>query len=114
MEEYIEIQEKKYKYVSRYRNNEELRQSFNELAKKTFGIDFEQWYKDGYWSDRYMPYSLLDKEKVVANVSISIVDILIDGNKKKYMQIGTVMVDEDYRGIGLSKVLMEKVLSEWE
>lgn len=33
-----------------YRNNEELRASFNVLAKKTFGLDFEDWYQNGYWT----------------------------------------------------------------
>lgn len=114
MERNIEIQGNKYQYATNYKYNEVFRRSFNELAEKTFGINFERWYQEGYWNDKYIPYSLLDKEKIVANVSVNIVDVLIDGNKGRYMQIGTVMVDECYRGLGLSKVLMDKVLDEWE
>lgn len=37
--------------IKNYRDNKELRQSFNELARQTFDIDFEDWYQNGFWSD---------------------------------------------------------------
>ncbi|MGL5352260.1 MAG: GNAT family N-acetyltransferase [Clostridium sp.] len=114
MKEYIEIQGNSYEYVSKYKDNEVLRTSFNNLAKRTFNIDFEQWYKAGYWGDGYIPYSLVVDKKVVANVSVSIMEFLILGKRKKYIQIGTVMTEESYRGKGLCKTLMEMVLKEWE
>ena len=64
--------------------------------------------------DKYIPYSLLDDNKVVANVSVNIMEINIDGEEKKFIQIGTVMTDERYRNQGLARLLMEKVLDEWE
>ena len=33
-----------YEIIKNYRDNEQLRHSFNELAMKTFDIDFEDWY----------------------------------------------------------------------
>jgi len=33
-----------FKVINGYRHNEALRKSFNELAMKTYGIDFENWY----------------------------------------------------------------------
>jgi len=108
--------EKRNKNLNKFatKDNEAFRRSFNELAEKTFGINFERWYQEGYWNNKYIPYSLMYKEMIVANISVNIVDVLIDGNKRRYIQIGTVMVDECYRGDGLSKVLMDKVLTEWE
>lgn len=114
MNSYLEIEGKGYNYISNYKDNQKLRTSFNNLAKKTFDIDFEEWYKDGYWGDGYITYSLLDGNTVVSNVSVSIMDFLILGEKKRYIQIGTVMTDSEYRGIGLCKVLMENILKEWE
>jgi ribosomal protein S18 acetylase RimI-like enzyme len=114
MNDYLEIEGKKYNYISDYKDNQKLRTSFNNLAQKTFGIDFEEWYKYGYWGDRYITYSLLDNDTVVSNVSVSIMDFLILGEKKRYIQIGTVMTDSEYRGRGLCRVLIEKVLKEWE
>lgn len=114
MSDYLEIEGKKYKYVSNYKNNQNLRISFNNLAQKIFGIDFEEWYKEGYWGNGYITYSLLDGDIVVANVSVSIMDFLILGEKKRYIQIGTVMTESEYRGRGLCKTLMENILKEWE
>ncbi|WP_283692847.1 hypothetical protein [Clostridium perfringens] len=37
-------------------------------------------------------------------------DIMIQGCKKRYIQIGTVMTDEKYRNNGLSIFLMEKII----
>jgi len=57
---------------------------------------------------------LVDGAKIVANVSVNVIDFMVLGEKKTYVQIGTVMTDADYRGLGLSRFLMEKVLEEWE
>ncbi|MBU5484470.1 GNAT family N-acetyltransferase [Clostridium sp. MSJ-11] len=108
------INNKKYIYKCNYKDDSILRNSFNRLTEKTYDFNFEQWYEDGYWGDKYIPYSLLDGDKVVSNVSVNIIDFLILGEQKRYIQIGTVMTDEDYRGQGLSRALMEMVLKEWE
>lgn len=114
MNRYLEIEGKRFKYISDYKDNEKLRTSFNDLAIKTFEIDFEKWYKAGYWGDGYITYSLLDDDTVIANVSVSIMDFIILGEKKRYIQLGTVMTKNEYRGKGLCRVLMEDVLKEWE
>lgn len=97
-----------------YKNNENLRKSFNELATMVFGIDFEDWYQKGFWSNRYIPFSYIDRGKVVANVSVNVLDLIINSEKKRALQIGTVMTHPDYRNQGLSASLMNKVLEEYE
>ncbi|MCS4521567.1 GNAT family N-acetyltransferase [Clostridium botulinum] len=57
---------------------------------------------------------MLDGDNVVSNVSVNIIDFLILGEEKRYVQIGTVMTDEEYRGQGLCRALMERVIKEWE
>ncbi len=96
-----------------YKDVETLRYSFNELARKTFGIDFERWYRSGYWTKQYIPYSLAREGQVVANVSVSFMPVNIDGEPMTMAQIGTVMTDPDFRGRGLSRILMKTVLEEW-
>lgn len=108
------INNKEYIYVKDYRDNEKLREELNNLTEKNYGFNFRKWYEEGYWGKEYIPYSLLDDDKLVANVSVSIMKINILGAEKNYIQIGTVMTDEEYRNQGLSRFLMEKVLSEWE
>jgi predicted N-acetyltransferase YhbS len=97
-----------------YKSNEKLRKSFNELATSVFGINFEEWYQKGYWNNRYIPFSYVDGNKVVANVSVNVLDFVIDSERKKAIQIGTVMTHPDYRNRGLSRSLMNKVLEEYE
>ncbi|ENJ9654654.1 GNAT family N-acetyltransferase [Clostridium botulinum] len=114
MSESLLINDKKYSYICNYKDNSILRDSFNELTEKTYGFNFKQWYEDGYWGDKYIPYSLLDGDNVVSNVSVNIIDFLILGEQKRYVQIGTVMTDEEYREQGLCRALMERVIKGWE
>ncbi len=114
MSEFLLINDKEYIYRCNYKDDNVLRNSFNTLTEKTYGFNFEQWYEDGYWGDKYIPYSLLDGDIVVSNVSVNIIDFLILGEKKRFVQIGTVMTDEEYRGQGLCRAIMEVVLKEWE
>ncbi len=114
METAITIQGEEYFLIRNYKENEKYRHGLNRLTRKTYGFDFEKWYHAGYWKERYIPYSLLHKEQVVANVSVSRMDYLLDGERKHCLQIGTVMTDEAYRGKGLSRALMEEILKEYE
>ncbi|MDP4183044.1 MAG: GNAT family N-acetyltransferase [Bacillota bacterium] len=100
--------------ISDYKENDVYRLSFNELAKSVFGIEFEKYYRAGFWSDRYICFSYLDGEKVVSNVAVNKIDLVINGYVKKAIQIGTVMTDPEYRGKGLSKNLMETVINEYQ
>lgn len=95
------------------KDNKKLRESFFELAIQTFDTSFEAWYQGGYWTDKYIPYAMLDGEKVVANASVNIIDTVIDGKSKRYIQLGTVMTDITYRNKGLSRRLMDEILSDW-
>lgn len=101
-------------FVKDYKQNDSLRKSFSELAVNIFGISFEDWYVKGFWNERYIPYSFCDNGKVVANVSVNLVDLIVAGQLKKAVQIGTVMTHPDYRDRGLSRFLLEKVLAEFE
>ena len=97
-----------------YRENENLRRSFNELAEKVFGLNFENWYKNGFWKDNYIPYSVIEDGKVVSNVSVNACSMNYDGRIVKLIQLGTIMTDPDYRGKGYSRVLMERVISDYK
>lgn len=106
--------EEKYKLIIGYKNDESLRKGLSDLAKKTFGIEFEAWYYTGYWKDNYIPYSIALNGKVIANVSVNLMDFMEKGRKRHFIQLGTVMTDKEYRGKGLSKRLMETILEEYK
>lgn len=103
-----------YRLVSNYKDNPELRASFTALAKETFGIDFEKWHAAGGWNEDYIPYSYSSDERIIANVSVSTMELLMEGKKQKAVQIGTVMTEPSFRGKGLAGSLLLHVLKEYE
>ncbi|MHC1748561.1 MAG: GNAT family N-acetyltransferase [Cellulosilyticaceae bacterium] len=102
-----------YTEMKYYKDDAELCKSFNALTEKTFCFNFKKWHKKGFWGEKYIPYSVIDGKKVIANVSVNRMDFDMDGIEKHYIQIGTVMTDTDYRGQGLSRYLIEKVIDEY-
>jgi len=103
-----------YDFISDYRENDILRKSFNNLARNTFGIQFEDWYKLGYWTKNYIPYSMKVDDRIVANVSVNLMEFNQKGNIKNYIQLGTVMTDKNYRDQGLNGYLMKKVIEDYK
>lgn len=100
--------------VKNYRKDDKLRAGLNSLTERTFGFDFEGWYQNGFWNDKYIPYSILEDEKIVANVSVNIIDINDCTKLKHYIQLGTVMTDENYRNKGYSRVLMDEIFKDYD
>lgn len=105
---------KELSFFKGYQQDEQKRAAFNRLAVKTFDLSFEEWYQSGYWREKYIPYTLFDGEKAVANVSVNIMNFNIFGQKQRTIQLGTVMTDEAYRNQGLSRKLMEKIFADWK
>ncbi|WP_180954133.1 GNAT family N-acetyltransferase [Bacillus sp. M6-12] len=97
-----------------YQEDIRLRNSFNELASNVFGISFDEWYQKGYWTDKYVPFSYIREDKVIANVSVNKIDFVINGETKRAIQIGTVMTDPEHRNQGLSRKLIDLVFEEYE
>lgn len=98
-----------FEIVKNYRDDAALRSSFNALAEKTFGLNFEGWYQNGFWGENYNPYSVVMDGAVVANVSLNRTDMLIDGQRKRIYQLGTVMTEEKYRNRGLIRAIMAEI-----
>ncbi|MCM1992173.1 GNAT family N-acetyltransferase [Oceanirhabdus seepicola] len=103
---------KEYRFIKDYKSNDELRKSFSKLATETFGIDFEPWYKNGFWKENYVCYSLVCDNEVVANASVNYLDVVIGEESIKAVQIGTVMTHDSLRRKGLARKLMEKILED--
>jgi GNAT superfamily N-acetyltransferase len=103
-----------WQFTKNIKNMDGLRESFNQLSTKTFGINFEDWYENGYWTEKYEPFTFMDGDKIIANASVNKLNIIVNGEIKKAVQIGTVMTHPEYRNKGLSARLMNKVLEEYE
>ena len=104
-----------YKFCADVKDNNTLRASFNELVQRTFGFNFILWYEKGHWGNDYIPHVLVDNDgKVISNVSVNFMKFDMDGVIKNYIQLGTIMTDTDYRGQGLNKYLIERILEEYK
>lgn len=101
-------------FIKNYRDDVLLRESFFQRANQTFGLNFKSWFEHGYWGEKYIPYSYVENNKIVANASVNVLDLIIDGKQHRAIQIGTVMTHPDYRHQGLSKHLMNRILEEYE
>ncbi|KPN13088.1 GNAT family acetyltransferase [Bacillus australimaris] len=103
-----------YELVSDYRHDHKLKESFNQLAINTFDLDFSDWYKRGYWDEKYIPYSFVHHGKVVSNASVYLMSVIIDGQTYRAVQIGTVMTDQAYRHKGLATKLIQHIMDQYE
>lgn len=83
MEFLTEINGNEYLFTNSIKENDTIRKSFDKLSQKTFGLSFEDWYNDGYWTDAYIPYVLLHNNQVVSNVSVNIMNLDYLGTQKK-------------------------------
>lgn len=102
-----------YEIKKDYRDDTLLRQSFNELAKNTFSLDFEDWYQNGLWTNRYNPHSIVKDGEVIANVSVNQTNMIFDGEIKHFLQLGTVMTKEDFRRQGLIREIMAAIDADY-
>lgn len=103
-----------YKLIKSYQDDKLIRKSFNELANATFGLDFESWYQNGYWKENYIPYSMVEEDKVVANVSASPMQFRYKGELKTFLQLGTVMTEKAYRRKGLIRQLIKEIEEDFD
>ncbi|HEM1119301.1 TPA: GNAT family N-acetyltransferase, partial [Listeria monocytogenes] len=100
--------------ISDYKDNKMYRDSFNKLAESTFDINFEEWFRSGFWNDKYVCYSYIDNNEVISNVSINKMNLIYQGENYSALQIGTVMTHPNYRGQGLAKNLLNHVIAKYE
>lgn len=103
-----------YSYCKSVRDIANVRDSFNRLTRETFGFDFVNWFELGYWGQDYVPHVILADGQVVSNVSVNFMQFDRLGERKNYIQLGTVMTDRKYREQGLNRRIMEDVLREYQ
>lgn len=110
----LKIGDREYALCDRVREDETARRGFLNLANRVFGLDFMPWLAGGWWGGDYIPHALMDRSRVAANVSVNVIRSNWKGEEKRFVQLGTVMTDPEYRGRGLARRLMEEVLARCE
>lgn len=99
--------------IKDYMDNHVYRHELNVLTRDTFGFDFERWYSSGYCSKDYIPYAYEENGKIIANAAVYHMYFDVEGEKKHFIQITTVMTDKAYRNQGLGRRLIEEILNEY-
>ena len=97
------------------RDNVRLRNGYLEFIQTIFpGLDFKDWYDKGFWNDRYNPFCLTVDGRIISNASASEMNVLIEGEKKRAVQIGAVGTLGKYRKQGYARIIMDYVLERYE
>ena len=89
--------------------NREYETLLNELITDVFGFSFASWHELNLWDERYESYSIIENGRMLSNICIFKTDLLINGKLIEAHQYGTVSTGKEYRGQGLSKMLMEYI-----
>jgi GNAT superfamily N-acetyltransferase len=84
---------------------------FRYVAHVFPSLDFGIWYEQGCWDDDYVCFCLADGGEIVANASLSSMQITIEGEVATGWQLGAVGVVPAYRGRGLMNQLMPRLLA---
>jgi len=108
------INGQEYKFIQNALHDKFTRTSYFQLVQQIYGLEFEKWYQSDFWDNRFIPYIIMDENIAVSSVAVCINDITWENQRKRYIQISTVMTLPEYRNKGLNRHLMEVVLKEWE
>ena len=101
--------------VKNYRDNENLRNAYHDFIANVFpSISFREWYSKGFWPENFIPFSILESDKIVSNVSATLMTTILNGKKCQSVQIGAVGTLPEYCNQGLSRELMNYVVNEYK
>jgi predicted N-acetyltransferase YhbS len=104
----VEINGARYTFSNQIGEDKNLLASFNKLSKSSFGISFDS------VGGQYEPHVLALNGKVCSNVSVNQIPFNYRGERKFYIQLGTVMTDSDFRNKGLNRWLIEHIIDRWK
>ena len=93
------------------KNNTVYETMFDDLIQEVFGFSFVPWFERKLWGCNYESYSVIEDGKMLSNVCIFKSELLINGEKTPAIQFGAVATRKNARGRGLSRYLIEHVLS---
>ena len=96
---------------SHYSDDPAAKAAFKDFAREIFGLDFTPWETRGLWDKAYVPYSIFDRETVVANICVYPSVMTIEGETRSGLQLLTVGTLPTYRNQGLQRRLWEVIMA---
>jgi predicted N-acetyltransferase YhbS len=104
-----------YTLRTNYRDQQAYRDAYFRFTPRVFnGVSFAPWYEKGGWNEHYQAFSLFDGDDIVANVAVSTLTLLLEGQRARGIQFSAVGTLPAYRRQGLARQLMTHVLSHYE
>ncbi len=95
------------------RNDRDYEKMLNDLLKNTF-LDFQFWYDLNLWDENYESYSFVENGKVISNICVYKTQLLFEQKKYPALSLGAVTTKKEYRGRGLSRMLMEHIIEKYD
>ena len=96
-----------------YMQDAAARAALGALTQAALGFDFEAWAARGFCArGAYVPYSFEEDGRILSNVSVNRMEFCLNGEKRRWLQLGTVATREDMRGRGLARRLVEIALAD--
>ena len=74
-------------------------------------VSFRRWYELGGWGESYRSFAMAEGSQIVANASLQRMNIILRGCALTGWQLGAVGVVPEWRGKGLQRPLMERLLA---
>jgi GNAT superfamily N-acetyltransferase len=87
------------------------RAQLNALMAGTFGFTFDGWSGPLGWNADYISYAVMEQERLLAHAGVYRMDLRIHGTPRTAYQIGGVATRPEWRGQGLSRLLLEHILA---
>ncbi|MDR0949964.1 MAG: GNAT family N-acetyltransferase [Lachnospiraceae bacterium] len=95
-------------------NDKAYEKLFGEHIQDIFCFSFTPWFERKLWDEYYESYSVIENDKMIANICIFKTDMRVQGKPFYALQFGGVSVRKEERGRGLSRLLMEHILAKYQ
>jgi ribosomal protein S18 acetylase RimI-like enzyme len=88
-------------------------EAFLEFVPRVFPrISYRHWHEYGGWDDSYVAYALAQGDRIVANASLSRMDVVLQGQRMQGWQLSAVGTLPEHRGQGLQNQLIPRLLEQ--
>ena len=97
-------------FRSGYTEDASGRAAIKRLLREQFALELDEFEARGFWDPGYLPFSYFEGDRVVSNVSLFPMPLMVAGRTVAAAGIQSVATVPEYRGRGLIRELMERVL----
>jgi len=100
-------------FRSGYWDDRRATDRFKEFLVTIHGLDLSLWERKGYWDHaNYRAFSLFEGDRIVATTNLFLMEMMVDGRRRKLGQFSGVGTLPEFRKRGLNRWLTERAL-EW-